>query len=70
MTQNTPSYVCTELVTHQGVLICKTWQELSSQPVPSSITKEQANQITVNLMVIISLAFGWFIIIKLVRSFK
>lgn len=72
MTQNTKKqYVCTEFISaNNGVLTCKTWQELKSQPFLPSLTKEQANDITLAVLYVIFLAFGWFLLIRLVRNFK
>lgn len=62
-------YVCIELSPVQnGYVHCKTWQELPSQPVLSSITQGQANQITTAVMSVVVLAFGWFILIRFLRK--
>lgn len=62
-------YVCTELSPVQnGYVHCKTWQELPNQSILSSITKEQANEITTAVLSVILLAFGWFVIIRFLRK--
>lgn len=75
-------YVCAELdetsangdgfayAGSSNIVHCKTWQKLDDQPFLSSITKEQANELTVALLSVILLAFGWFLFIKLVREFR
>lgn len=74
-------YVCTELdessaygdgFAYSGghVVHCKSWQELPNQPNLSRLTQEQADQITVSVLSVIFLAFGWFLIIKFLRKFK
>lgn len=69
MAQNT-QYVCVEFLqpVGRGAMSCKTWQELQiSQPIPPSITKEQADEITIAVLQVVFLAFGWFLIIRLTR---
>lgn len=71
MSHNPPKqYICTELVDIQGVMFCKTWQELTSQPILPSLTSQQADDITLAILKVIFLAFGWFVLIKFVRTFK
>lgn len=68
--QNSPIlYACIEFMTIDGQQVCKTWQELPDQPVSPSITKEQANDITLAVLSVIILAFGWFIVIRFLRKF-
>lgn len=69
--QSSPKqYVCIELANTGGQAVCKTWQELQSQPVLSGLTKEQANDITLAVLSVIFLAFGWFIVIRFLRKFS
>lgn len=75
-------YVCAELdetsangdgfayAGSSNIVHCKTWQKLDDQPILSGITQEQANQITVAVLSVIILAFGWFMLIKFVRYFR
>lgn len=66
----TKQYVCIEFVNKQSDLRCVKWQELQSQPFLPDMTKQQANELTIAILMIISIAFGWLVLIKLVRKFS
>lgn len=70
MTQNTQKqYVCVEFKQTQGVLHCNEWQILNANP-NLPFTKEEADQITIAVALILVLVWGFKQVIKLINALK
>lgn len=67
-------YVCTEIdkrVNIYGNHNCKIWSELQTQQpaslIPNDLTQEQANDITLAVISVMVLVWGWQMAIKLIK---
>lgn len=62
-------YVCKELSYPSGnITQCKTWVVLPAQSDNLSINQEQADILTLAILKILILVFGWAILIKMLRK--
>lgn len=64
-------YICNELETVKNIYggyDCKSWQELQTPtPLLPELTQEQANEITLAIIAIMVVVWGWQMAIKLIQ---